>query len=76
MKDQDNNKGPVDPVSTYRYSNKAEMKSAKLDCDLKTPQVESFERGGARKLESESSLKVRKIEKIPALGNKTFKVIS
>ena len=58
------------------YSSKAEMKSRKLDCDLNTPQVEQFERGGARKLESDSSLKVRKIEKIPALGNKTFKVIS
>jgi len=76
MKDQDKKQGPADPVATYRYSGKAEMKSAKLDCDIRTPQVEAFERGGAQKLESESSLKVRKVERIPELGNKLFKVIS
>lgn len=73
MKDNEKQQGPADPVITYRYSAKAEMKSAKLDCDLRTPQVESFERGGAQRLESESSLKVRKIE---VIDGKKYKVIS
>ena len=63
-------------VNTPKYSSKADMKSRRIDCDLNTSQVEQFERGGARKLESESSLKVRKVERIPELGNKLFKVIS
>jgi len=63
-------------TNTITYSSKAEMKSRRLDCEMNTPQVEQFERGGARKLESESSLKVRKVERIPELGNKLFKVIS
>jgi len=73
MQDKSKQTGPADPVATYRYSGKAEMKSAKLDCDIKTPQVAAFERGGAQKLESESSLKVRKIE---VINGKKYKVIS
>ena len=60
-------------TNTPSYSDKAEMKSRRLDCDLNTPQVAAFERGGAQRLESESSLKVRKIE---VIGGKKYKVIS
>lgn len=59
--------------NTITYSSKAEMKSRRLDCEMNTPQVENFERGGAQRLESESSLKVRKIE---VINGKKYKVIS
>jgi hypothetical protein len=60
-------------TNTITYSSKAEMKSRRLDCEMNTPQVENFERGGAQRLESESSLKVRKIE---VINGKKYKVIS
>ena len=59
--------------NTITYSSKAEMKSRRLDCEMNPPQVENFERGGAQRLESESSLKVRKIE---VINGKKYKVIS
>ena len=59
--------------NTITYSSKAEMKSRRLDCEMNTPQVENFERGGSQRLESESSLKVRKIE---VINGKKYKVIS
>ena len=59
--------------NTITYSSKAEMKSRRLDCEMNTPQVENFERGGAQRPESESSLKVRNIE---VINGKKYKVIS
>ena len=55
------------------YSNKGMMKSARMDADVNNATVRAFENGGARKMESASSLKVRKVE---VIGGKKFKVIS
>jgi hypothetical protein len=57
----------------HTYSSKGMMKSARLDADIRTAQVRAFERGGAKKVETASSLKVRKVE---VIGGKKFKVIS
>ena len=59
--------------ATGTYSNKGMMKSARLDADIRTAQVREFERGGATKAESASSLKVRRVE---VINGKKFKVIS
>jgi len=53
------------------YSNKGMMKSARLN--FVSEQERAFGRGGATKVESASSLKVRRVEEI---GGKRFKVIS
>ena len=55
------------------YSNKGMMKSGRLDADINNATVRAFERGGAERVESTSSLKVRKVE---VIGGKRFKVIS
>ena len=59
--------------ATGTYSNKGMMKSARLDADIRTAQVREFERGGAKRVESASSLKVRKVE---VINGKRYKVIS
>jgi len=53
------------------YSNKGMMKSARLN--FVSEQERAFGRGGATKVESASSLKVRKVE---VINGKKFKVIS
>ena len=58
---------------TGTYSNKGMMKSARLDADINNATVRAFERGGAERVETASSLKVRKVE---VIGGKKFKVIS
>ena len=55
------------------YSNKGMMKSGRLDADINNATVRAFERGGAERVESASSLKVRKVE---VIGGKKYKVIS
>jgi len=55
------------------YSNKGMMKSGRLDADINNATVRAFERGGAERVETASSLKVRKVE---VIGGKRFKVIS
>ena len=55
------------------YSNKGMMKSGRLDADINNATVRAFERGGAERVESASSLKVRKYE---IIGGKKFAVIS
>lgn len=59
--------------ATGTYSNKGMMKSARLDADINNSVVRAFERGGARRVESSSSLKVRKYE---IIGGKKFAVVS
>ena len=55
------------------YSSKGMTKSARLDSDINNSVVRAFERGGYKKAESSSSLRVRRVEEI---GGKKFKVIS
>ena len=55
------------------YSNKGMMKSGRLDADINNATVRNLERGGAQKVESKSSLKVRKYE---IIGGKRFAVVS
>ena len=55
------------------YSSKGMTKSARLDSDINNSVVRAFERGGARRVESDSSLKVRKYE---IIGGKKFAVVS
>ena len=57
----------------HTYSSKGMMKSARLDADIRTAQVRAFERGGATRTDSASSLRVRRVEEI---NGKRFKVIS
>ena len=59
--------------ATSTYSSKGMMKSARLDSDINNSVVRAFERGGARRVESDSSLKVRKYE---IIGGKKFAVVS
>ena len=55
------------------YSNKGMMKSGRLDADINNATVRNFERGGAERVTSSSSLKVRKYE---IIGGKKFAVVS
>lgn len=59
--------------ATGTYSNKGMMKSARLDADINNATVRNFERGGAERVTSSSSLKVRKYE---IIGGKKFAVVS
>ena len=59
--------------ATGTYSNKGMMKSARLDADINNATVRAFERGGAERVETASSLKVRRVE---VINGKRFKVIS
>ena len=57
---------------TGTYSNKGMMKSARLDADVNNATVRAFENGGARKVETASSLKVVRYE---VIGGKKFAVV-
>ena len=55
------------------WGDKGMIKSRRLDSDINNATVRNFERGGAKKVETSSSLRVRKTE---VIGGKVFKVIS
>ena len=54
------------------YGDKGMIKSRRLDSDINNSIVRNFERGGAERVETASSLKVVRKETI---GGKVFKVI-
>ena len=54
------------------YGSKAMMASRRLNSDINNATVRNFERGGAKKVETSSSLKVVSYE---IIGGKKFKVI-
>jgi len=55
------------------WGDKGMIKSRRLDSDINNDTVRNFERGGAKKVETSSSLKVRKYE---IIGGKKFAVVS
>ena len=57
---------------TGTYSNKGMMKSSRLDADINNATVRNLERGGAKKVETASSLKVVRYE---VIGGKKFAVV-
>ena len=67
------NKGRNIAAGKITYSDKGIIKSRRLDSDINNSIVRNLERGGAKRVETNSSLSVRKYE---IIGGKKFAVVS